>query len=447
MSGQSFTFPPPPPPPPKRSNNDHDPPSRGRGASSGERRGRGGFSRGRGHGQYSGRGQGRGGQRGHSSQNGGSHGSLNSQQKRDHGTAFGAEALRKSRPPAAPAVPSFSNLANLLPAQPSSHPAPVTQPSRKDRSKNVLGLTPANAAQSDSEDDEEEESRLAQGGGGQDLEFSYRGRTATLNTAAEIAAWITERKRRFPTQAKREAAQKEANEKRTRWEAEKQARAEASKLAREDRQRKNRPSNKQSTGRTKSHRPTAEQDSALAAKLHAERLRRKASKAQRDLEAAEALLAKHLSTPATVSRDHAPDVSSEDDDSLGTVSDSSVLSSAGNSSNSDADSDDNDPPAEQSSKAPVPNNFNNTAQGSRTSKKPCTRFARTGKCQFGAQCYYSHERPGTSSKPNGAATQSQGGRKSLFQVMVEREQDEEHRKILSAVVALGKQGLLDPLPP
>ena len=49
------------------------------------------------------------------------------------------------------------------------------------------------------------------------LQFEYKGRTASLRTAAEIAAWIAERKKNYPTQAKAEAAKKESAEKKRKW--------------------------------------------------------------------------------------------------------------------------------------------------------------------------------------------------------------------------------------
>ena len=451
MSGQPFTFPPPPPPPPKRSTDGHDGFSRGGGYSHGTR---GQFSgyRGRGRGNLTGRGRGRGTAHGYSQQHRSSHnsddarpsrpiiahregqtGDHGTHQKRDHNVAFGADSQRRSRPQAAPAVPSFSaSLASLLPSKPAT-----AQPSRRESTKNALGLTPAAGGQSDSEDDEEEESRLAHTGG-QDLQFEYRGQAANLRTPAEIAAWIAERKRRYPTQAKREAAQKEAEEKRTRWETEKQARLEATKLARENRQKGKRPDKSITTGKP-AQKDAAKDEAATAAKLHAERLRRKALKAQRDLAAAEAKLEQYTGAAQQAEKD--PALASSSDDSLGSLSDSSALSS---DDPTDSDSDDDGPPEAQSSKIEVPSVSNEGGPGSRAGKRPCVSFSRTGRCRFGSRCHFSHEQ---AARPPAAAgqTKSKNERKSLFQALVEREQDEEHRKLLSAIIALGKQGALEPL--
>lgn len=449
MSGQTFTFPPPPPPPPRRANDSHNSSQRGGGQILGPSRGRGGFGRGRGPGHHAGRGRGRGAQRGQLSQQlqasrtsapTKSQGYPTSQQKRDHATAFGGDALRRSRPPAAPAVPSFTaSLASLLPKQAAPQPVPSAQSPPKERTKNALGLTPANAELSESEDDEEEEKRLAHGQAGQNLHFSYRGETATLRTAADIAAWIAERKRRYPTQAKREAAQKEADDKRKQREAEKQARMDALRLAKESR-RKKRGGTLQNSHQVRIQTPSSQDDSARLAKLEAERLRRKAVKAQRDLAVAEAALEDHLNKSGPAAGPHIVDAAS-DDDSLGTISDSSDLSS--DSDGSSSGSDDDAPPEVQSSKIQVPSNQKDESLPSKTSQRPCTAFWKTGKCRFGARCRYSHERKESSHATKEAQTRSKDGRKGLFQVMVEKEQEEEHRRVLSAVIALGKQGLLD----
>lgn len=47
------------------------------------------------------------------------------------------------------------------------------------------------------------------------LQFEYRGQTSTLQSSSDIAAWIEERKKRFPTKARAaEIAEKNGNVKR-----------------------------------------------------------------------------------------------------------------------------------------------------------------------------------------------------------------------------------------
>jgi hypothetical protein len=453
MSNQPFAFPPPPPPPPKRAIEHTFAAPRGRGSPHAFTRGRGGHSRGRGqhHGVSRGRGASHASAHHHNPSDGnthsggvGTHGPPRSKfparnegpAKRSHSSAFDADSLRNARPRAPPAVPSFTaSLAGLLdrPEVATARQAEVGD--RRAKAKNGLGLNPSAAHDSESEDDNEEERKLAEAFGGQNLQFSYRGQSATLRTPEEIAAWIAERKRRYPTQAKREAAQKEAEEKRKKWQAEKDARMQKSRLAREQRAAIHGGTGRRSRAKLESA-SAAEPNALLQAKLHAEKLRRKALKAQRDLEAAEAALEGAELPQKTADDEQAGSASS--DDSLGSVSDSSVLSDSSSESSSDSDSD--AAPEIQSSKKQVealPLRSDDALPGSSTTRKPCKYFMNTGRCQFGNRCRYSHERQ------RNVPTTTKPARKGLYQVMVEREQDEEHRIVLNAIIALGKQGFLD----
>jgi hypothetical protein len=458
MSNQPFAFPPPPPPPPKRTVEHTFAAPRGRGGPQAFNRGRGGYSRARG--QHQGAGRGRGAYQSsaqhHNPNNGNAYtgpagtdrpsksylpAQNQGSAKRSHSSAFESDALRKARPRAPPAVPSFSaSLAGLL-DKPKPEPAPQPElSSARPKPKNGLGLTPAAADESESEDDNEEERKLAEASRGQDLQFSYRGQSANLRTPEEIAAWIAERKRRYPTQAKREAAQKEAEEKRKKWQAEKDARMEKSRLAREQRAAKTRGT--RGRGRAKPEPASAAETNALLqAKLHAEKLRRKALKAQRDLVAAEAALEGAALPQKTADDKPGEDVSS--DDSMGSISDSSVLSESSSDSSSDSDSDAT--PEIQSSKVQVealPLREDAASKAS-SSKRPCKNFLKTGRCTFGDRCRYSHEVKSREQKQRSVGPATKPARKSLYQVMVEREQDEEHRVVLNAIIALGKQGFLD----
>ena len=131
-------------------------------------------------------------------------------QKRDHSSAFNKPQSTVPRTPAAPAVPSFGN---PLPSKPP--PAADSTPNRKakkrKRKHNQLGLTPNTEDHESSEEeaDEDEESKLAQGGSdATPIQVSYKGKTATLQTPSDIAAWIAERKKNFPTQARIETKKK-----------------------------------------------------------------------------------------------------------------------------------------------------------------------------------------------------------------------------------------------
>lgn len=76
-----------------------------------------------------------------------------------------------------------------------------------------------------SEDDADEEQKLATDSG-RGLQFTHRGRTCVLTNDKELQEWLAERKRKFPTRERREAASKEAEERKQKWEAEKRKRNE-----------------------------------------------------------------------------------------------------------------------------------------------------------------------------------------------------------------------------
>ena len=112
------------------------------------------------------------------------------------------------------------------------------------RKYNQLGLTPKTGEHELSddaeEDDQDEETRLATtatNGTGQlpILQVNYKGRTSTLQSSADIAAWIAERRKRFPTKARvAEAAEQE--------EQREQAKSKAHAAQREQRDREVRES-------------------------------------------------------------------------------------------------------------------------------------------------------------------------------------------------------------
>ncbi|RMZ85294.1 hypothetical protein DV738_g41, partial [Chaetothyriales sp. CBS 135597] len=160
--------------------------------------------------------------------------------KRNFGTAFGG-AQSQSRPQAPPAVPSFS-----------------------------AGLD-NEGPESEDDGDGDEEAKLATPGGlsSAGIQFEYKGNVSTLSTPADIAAWIAERRKRYPTQAKREAAQKEAEARKEEIAQERKARQEAQREKRE-RERKERTTILAGTNQ---------------ARLRAEKLRRKLEKAERALAA------------------------------------------------------------------------------------------------------------------------------------------------------------------
>jgi Nuclear fragile X mental retardation-interacting protein 1 (NUFIP1)/CCCH-type zinc finger len=202
-----------------------------------------------------------------------------SSHKRPYASAFEKPQSSAPRTPAPPPVPGFGN---PLPAKP---PAPVDaarKTRKKKRRHNQLGLTPKaeEHESSEEEDDVDEEAKLAQGLG-TGLQFTYKGRTSTLQSSADIAAWIEERKKRFPTQTRIEERKKAIEDaKRANRQALEEARRQQLQAAQRGRVKLERKSQREQD--------TDPIDVAVKAKLKAEKLRRKLIKEEKRVARAEA---------------------------------------------------------------------------------------------------------------------------------------------------------------
>lgn len=147
--------------------------------------------------------------------------------KRGPGDGFVRPQKSSIRSSVAPAVPCFGGPLPITPKPQSTDQGNERRPKKRKRKNNQLGLTPqAENNESSEEDDVDEESRLAPSAGGAAkglqqyalnsvlwgqqssidgktrLQISYKGHVSTLQNLSDIAAWIEERKRRFPTKAR-----------------------------------------------------------------------------------------------------------------------------------------------------------------------------------------------------------------------------------------------------
>lgn len=374
--------------------------------------------------------------------------------KRDHASAFS-----KPRIPAPPAVPSFGN---PLPTKPPP-PSDATRKPKKKRKHNQLGLTPKTEEHESSEEDDDmdEESKLTSGGTGAAtaaLRFTYKGRTATLQTPEEIAAWIAERKKRFPTRAK-------AEEKKKAIEEAKKAREEALKQKREARNQDTKRPQKGGRGQEQQRDASGNPvDAAAKATQKADKLRRKllreqkrVAKAEADAEqarlkveelqkgstastgpatepqettqspatAAEPVSGegheplKPATTPLTETQLDDAEISSSFDTSDGsdwTSSSGSEDTSSGSEESDDDDDDGNDSdsaPEEMSSRREGPERVPPPPRDN-IKKRVCRHFARNGRCLRGDKCNFLHETPERKTK---AKPMPQKGRKGLLQMV------------------------------
>ena len=206
--------------------------------------------------------------------------------KRGHSEAFvrGGRAQGPPKGQAPPAVPNFGGPLSL----PTKPPAPQGEKKlrrKKKRKHNQLGLTPRAEEHESSDEVEEdigdEETRLAAAatsGGRQSqlLQVNYRGRKSTLQSSSDIAAWIAERKKRFPTKAR---AAEAAEKKRQREESQKIAN-----LARNERREKHITEAKEKKRR---RRQKADEE-ATNGKRKVEKLRKQLEKEEKRIAKAEA---------------------------------------------------------------------------------------------------------------------------------------------------------------
>ncbi|CEL08282.1 hypothetical protein ASPCAL11433 [Aspergillus calidoustus] len=406
--------------------------------------------------------------------------------KRDHSSAFGKPQSTAPRVPAPPPVPSFGNPLPSKPPLPADSPR---KPKKKKRKHNQLGLTPKTEdhESSEEEDDADEETRLAASGAGASagLQVTYRGKTSNLQTSAEIAAWIAERRKRFPTQAKIEEKKKAMEEaKKAKEEAQRQREARKQAATREKKQQQD----QQSTNKQ----PRAAldpADAAAKAKRKAEKLRRKLEKEEKRIAEAEAdaerarklqesqkgTLDATMEPTTTITNegehgseldgqgqearnplagsdpsDIPPTASQSKEESLvydGTVGDSvsdtsdssDWTSSSGSDTSSDSDDSDNDSAPEQATsrregpeRVPPP-----PREGQ---KRLCRHFARSGRCVRGTNCKFLHEKTERGGKTKPAETK---GRKGLLQALLDRQKEDENKKVMETIVWLGENGFLD----
>ncbi|OJD22006.1 hypothetical protein ACJ73_06655 [Blastomyces percursus] len=222
--------------------------------------------------------------------------------KRPHSSAFGGPQASSTRPTAPLPVPSFGS---SLPSKPPPSVDATKKHKKKKRKYNQLGLTPQTEEHesSEEEDDIDEETKLSQTVTTGELKFSYKGQTSTLQTPADISAWIEERKKRYPTRARVEERLKEAEEKKQAIKEAREAKRakenalrqqkcadqeEARRLQKEARMKKEKDKLDRKHLKEEQQQSLDPADAAAKAKLKAEKLRRKLIKEEKRLARAEA---------------------------------------------------------------------------------------------------------------------------------------------------------------
>jgi hypothetical protein len=334
----------------------------------------------------------------------------------------------------APAIPTFGF---TLPT-PSSAPA-LSNPNKKldnKKGKVRLGLTSEAAPAESSEEeevDEDEEAALAakiKGGG---YAFEHQGEQISLQTAGDIAEWIKDRRRNFPTEQKAmEKAQAAAAKRKHELEFVRKLKGKPTQQESQPTRLESQPTKRDFGPSKRDYGPPKE----VTPKVY-ERSKEDEKK-QEELAALRKRLhesmMKKRETPATVDLGLGYGSATESDDEESSVlSESSVVSSSEESSDSDSDESDAPPEATSSKIAPPPVKVPppTPAQMERKpdSGKLCKSWKQHGKCPFGHSCRFKH--PEKVEKRSG-----------LYEKLVEQEMVKADEIMLDAIKYLGQNGFL-----
>ncbi|KAK4975812.1 hypothetical protein LTR42_003433 [Elasticomyces elasticus] len=367
----------------------------------------------------------------------------------------------------APVIPSFG--APFLPTKPVTTASSSDQP-RRQQGSNGLGLTPAadfptyeSSENDDNEDDDpdvDEEALHAELG--EKLTFEHNGMVLSLNSTADLLAWQNERRENWPTKARmteREIERRRIGEERKRLllaaaKSKTTAPESINRRARAEDKPKRRSQPAKEHVSTQSDMPDATPVSEVdQARLHLREqekklaaLRSPVTKSQAVLEKAQSEQAEYDRGPASgfahdlgSSEQPRPVVKHEEESDAA----SSILSvsSVVSSDSEPDDSDDEAPPEEAPSRRQLM---------SKDPNRPiCRPFAASGHCIDGETCPYRHEpAPHTQKQQSSQISKppvldkpaDDSDRKSIYQRLVEQQQEEEDRLALQVIKYLGKAG-------
>ncbi|USP76869.1 hypothetical protein yc1106_04143 [Curvularia clavata] len=327
---------------------------------------------------------------------------------------------QSSKPPRAkaavpPPVPSFGF--SLPPLQ------PVTKTDNKKR-KFALGLSEQVAQDegSDEEDIDEEAafSEKLKGGG---FAFEHDGETISIQTGAEVAAWIKDRRKNFPTQKRIVEKQEEAARKRM---------AELDFL----RRIKGKPQKEADPANSTQTQPSRGDDETEHDGMKQEAEKKRQEELATLRKKLHESMVKKQSAPVDLGVGY--DSESESDEESSVLSESSVVSSSEASeseSGFDADEDNEAPETTSSKIAPppikVPPAPAAVSRAETKTNKVCSNWRRNGRCPYLSKCKYQHPPREENIKHPG-----------LYERMVEQELVKADQLALDAIKYLGQNGFL-----
>ena len=418
------------------------------------------------------------------------------------------DRMKKAAPQTAPAVPSFgASILPSKPATSKTQSTVKTGATSKQKlPPRSLGLTPGtNDLQYSSSDGEDEGKEVDEEAMyaelGTKLTFEHNGVVMSLGSEADLAAWKKERQKNWPTKARvaeRDQERQRVGEERKRLLAGARILSQSTQSKPKSKTRRGKHSESGTSGRTCGQGAVlpgndgAETDKVQVSELEKtkmklkeqtdrlDELRRKvaesearnrAARAQLDARNEEkAIAVAKAATAETLAATTAADLNggvsadveagSQDETDLDDAEESSTTSSSSDSdSTPEADLDDDGPPEEVASKPTADT-------GPAPQRLLCRYFIASGYCRDGDLCRYRHElpqRPSAGSRsqlqPHQETQQMQHAlrrarppeiesnieKKSIFQRLVDQEQDEEDRLALKVIKYLGTAGFFKPV--
>lgn len=340
----------------------------------------------------------------------------------------------KAKAKAAPAVPGFGF---SMPALPASSPVLPSKIAGEHVKKRVnLGLTQVNHMDElgDEGGDEDEEAAFAAKWDGQGMTFEHDGDVISLQTGAEVAAYIKDRKKNYPTQARIAEKAQEAQEKRaTELEFIRKLKG-LPKLKRNSEQpQEGTEWRKKKTLHEQSH-PANPMLGNLSKRVKRDRGSKHGTSV---LSASTPFQSLDLGVGYGTGTDTEANSNSDSDATSSILSESSVVSSSESSDGAVDSSDDDMPPESHSSKTPVapisppppPRLLNQAVANLDQAKtKVCPQWKTTGKCKF-KYCQHKH-----AEEPLKFV--------GLHERMVEVELEKADRLALDSIKYLGRNGFL-----
>ncbi|KAF1925317.1 uncharacterized protein M421DRAFT_8005 [Didymella exigua CBS 183.55] len=322
-----------------------------------------------------------------------------------------------------PPVPSFG-FSLPTPAALASKPD-----SRRDPKKRVnLGLSEQNVLDNSSSGEEEvdEEAAFADKTKVEGVAFEHNGEMISLQTVADVQAYIKDRRRNYPTQQRiAEKMQEAAARREHELEFLHRVKGKPRKAAAETRPAKP-PNPKRQPKKVDTKKQ--EELAALRKKLH------------------ESMMAKHRPPTNLLGAGYDSETASDVSSSL--LSDSSVLSDSSDDSSEDSDEEESDsdaPPEPTSSKAlPLPMAIPAPAPVSTPPSQVCKNWSRSGKCRFGRGCRWAHPPAEQGGVVQGRESEKRREKKTmtLREKLVEQELEKRDRLALDVIKYLGANGFL-----